>query len=323
MINFKRRSAALLTIGLIVSSTQNTEASQPKAIIFDLHKVISKTDNWSFIDKMGISTILTYVVEKRVLPWKLGPIIQERLFAMLDQCDFVLDAGLLRSQSPTGELSPTLLTGYQAGKISAEDARALIQRTMNRLRAEQFFSSETEATLIERAALVTFSPETFAQGQVIIPESAALLAELAALTDQQGQKMYKLIALSNWDKNSFPLFKSRFEKVFSCFDAIYISGEIGLFKPNDSAFDYVLKNHGLAAKDCCFLDDQPDNIETALRIGIRSHHFTDAKNARIFLRSLGIPVAEAPAKREGPMIPIAIAAACTACTIGVILAYSY
>ncbi len=271
------------------------EANQTKALIFDLANVISTTNRSSFMRTVGFSTILSYSARERTLPWKIGPIIQERFFAMLNRCDYVQDPRMKRARTPTGEEFPALLDGYQSGKISAANARALIQTTMKKLRHEEFFHNETEAIIIERAALATFTPETFARGQAIIPESAALLKELSELIDERGNKRFKLIALSNWDKESFSLFKELHADVFSCFDMIHISGERGILKPNDGAFKKVLTEHGLAVHQCIFIDDQKENIEAAQRLGIRSHHFTDAKKLRTYLQGVGIVVPETKA----------------------------
>lgn len=298
----KKSHIALFTLVLSLSATHcvtpaiqpsaqkspTTDNPQPKALIFDLANVMSTTKSSSFISTMGIPTILSYSWRKRTLPWNLGPIAQEQLFAMLNRCDYTLAPGIIRACTPTGEEFPALLQGYQSGKISSADARELIHKTMKQLRVEKFFSSETEATFIERAALATFTPELYANGQAIIPESAALLKELAALTDEQGKKRFKIIALSNWDKESFPLFKAMNKEIFACFDEIHISGELGIVKPNAGIFDKVLTKHGLKSTEVIFIDDQKENTQAASRMGIRAHLFTNAKSLRAYLDSLDI-----------------------------------
>lgn len=268
--------------------SHTTGNPQPKALIFDLANVLLKTNSSSFIGTMGISTILSYSWRKKTLPWNLGPIAQQQLFTMLNRCDYTLDPEIIRARTPTGEEFPALLHGYQSGKISSADARTLIDKTMAQLRAEKFFGSETEAIFIERAAGTIFTPSTYAHGQQIIPESAALLKELAALTDEHGKKRFKIIALSNWDKESFPLFKARHEELFACFDAILISGELEIMKPNAGIFNHVLTKHGLKSTDVIFIDDQKENTQAASRMGIQSHLFTDAKSLRAYLTSLAI-----------------------------------
>lgn len=86
---------------------------------------------------------------------------------------------------------------------------------------------------------------------------------------------YKLILLSNtnelhidWIKKHVPLF----ETFKNCFDAFYLSHEIYLRKPSRDIFEFVLNEHNLNASDCLFVDDNKDNIKTAVSLGIATWH---------------------------------------------------
>ena len=60
---------------------------------------------------------------------------------------------------------------------------------------------------------------------------------------------YKIYALSNWSKETFPIAQARY-KILHEFDGIVLSGEEGLIKP-DSAFDHILLyRYDLKAKEC-------------------------------------------------------------------------
>ena len=52
------------------------------------------------------------------------------------------------------------------------------------------------------------------------------------------------------------------------FDAVVISGEVGLRKPEPEIFALALKRIGLPAHDCVFVDDLPHNVEAAARLGL-------------------------------------------------------
>jgi putative hydrolase of the HAD superfamily len=54
----------------------------------------------------------------------------------------------------------------------------------------------------------------------------------------------------------------------SLFDAIVISGEVGLHKPGPEIFELALTEIGLAAADCVFIDDLRENIAGAEAVGI-------------------------------------------------------
>jgi len=60
------------------------------------------------------------------------------------------------------------------------------------------------------------------------------------------------------------------------FDAVVISCEIGLTKPDPRIYQLCLDRLGLAARDTLFVDDRADNIEGAARIGLRTLHWAGA-----------------------------------------------
>ncbi len=84
---------------------------------------------------------------------------------------------------------------------------------------------------------------------------------------------YKLILLSNtntlhinWVKNHVP-----FYEIFkNCFDAFYLSHEIGLRKPDEAIFEFVLKENHLMADECLFIDDTKEHIQVASQLGIHT-----------------------------------------------------
>jgi putative hydrolase of the HAD superfamily len=54
----------------------------------------------------------------------------------------------------------------------------------------------------------------------------------------------------------------------SLFDAIVISGEVGLHKPGPEIFELTLKEIRLPASECVFIDDLKENIAGAEAVGI-------------------------------------------------------
>jgi HAD superfamily hydrolase (TIGR01549 family) len=85
------------------------------------------------------------------------------------------------------------------------------------------------------------------------------------------ENKFQLILLSNTNEAHIDWIKQRipfFEEFKSCFDAFYLSHEINLRKPNSDIFQYVLEKHQLKPEECLFIDDTPENIETAKNLGI-------------------------------------------------------
>ena len=87
------------------------------------------------------------------------------------------------------------------------------------------------------------------------------------------EKDFKLILLSNTNENHIEHIKKNvpfYEDFKSCFDAFYLSHEIGMRKPNPDIFEFVLDEHELEPEECLFIDDTPQNIETASRLGFHT-----------------------------------------------------
>ena len=73
-------------------------------------------------------------------------------------------------------------------------------------------------------------------------------------------------------------------------DAIVVSGEIGMRKPDPRIFEYAAEEIGVAPKDCFFIDDLEENVLGAQAIGMGGYHFTrnNYKALRFALRAAGI-----------------------------------
>lgn len=65
--------------------------------------------------------------------------------------------------------------------------------------------------------------------------------------------------------------KFRKEGLSSYFKKAYYSHDIGLRKPGEEIFQYVLNDLSVKADECLFIDDHPDNIATADCMGFHTH----------------------------------------------------
>mgnify|MGYP001213636272 FL=1 len=59
------------------------------------------------------------------------------------------------------------------------------------------------------------------------------------------------------------------------FEKMYLSHELGLRKPDIEIFQYILKDQNLKSEEVLFIDDSPQHIESAKKIGIHCHHLLD------------------------------------------------
>jgi 2-haloacid dehalogenase len=94
-----------------------------------------------------------------------------------------------------------------------------------------------------------------------------------------------LRALTNWSAETFPLVRDHPTYGFlGHFETIYVSGELGMIKPEDDIFHHVLDDVGTPAGRILFIDDSAKNIAAADRLGFATHHFASPAGLEADLR---------------------------------------
>ena len=63
------------------------------------------------------------------------------------------------------------------------------------------------------------------------------------------------------------------------FDAIVISGEVGMRKPEPAIYRYAADQLGVEASQCVFVDDLGTNVKGAVRVGMAGVKFVSAEQA--------------------------------------------
>jgi len=116
-------------------------------------------------------------------------------------------------------------------------------------------------------------------GPVIEP-SVAILRELKA-------KGVPVFALTNYGRGTFedsiPLFP-----FFEAFDQTYVSGRMGVVKPNPEIYRRVEEDCGVAPDRLLFTDDRPENIAAAEARGWQGHVFDGPDGFRTRLEQEGL-----------------------------------
>lgn len=114
-----------------------------------------------------------------------------------------------------------------------------------------------------------------------IEDTVLILNKLNALNEK------KLYALTNWSAETFPMAEARFS-LLKIFKGIVVSGAENTRKPFPKIYEILLNRYGLKADKCLFIDDNQDNIDTALRMGMAAIHFRDPNQLNKELVQLGI-----------------------------------
>lgn len=72
------------------------------------------------------------------------------------------------------------------------------------------------------------------------------------------------------------------------FDALVLSHEVGLLKPDPTIYKHMVEKHGLTAARAIFIDDMAINVEGARRVGLQAIQFYSADQTRAELTKLGL-----------------------------------
>ena len=91
---------------------------------------------------------------------------------------------------------------------------------------------------------------------------------------------YEIYLLSNTNTIHIEAFKKKLGNVkwlsfCNLFDKMYLSHDLGLRKPDVKIFKYILKEQKLKAEEVFFIDDSPQHISSAKKLGINCHHLLD------------------------------------------------
>ncbi len=117
----------------------------------------------------------------------------------------------------------------------------------------------------------------------VIEGSAALVRELKA-------KGYRVLALSNWSGETFPLARPRYP-ILQEFEGIVISGVEGMIKPDPAIYRLLCARYDVLPERAAFLDDSLPNVEGAEAIGMHGILFQSPGQAREALVALGLQTA--------------------------------
>jgi 2-haloacid dehalogenase len=87
---------------------------------------------------------------------------------------------------------------------------------------------------------------------------------------------YKVVALTNWSAETFPIALDRFE-FLHWFEGIIVSGVEKTRKPFDEIYNLTLDRFNIKAEHAIFIDDNHRNIEAANKLGINGIRFESPK----------------------------------------------
>ena len=70
------------------------------------------------------------------------------------------------------------------------------------------------------------------------------------------------------------------------FEAMFVSAELGLIKPNPEIYRVTARELGITLEQMVFIDNKKINVDAAVALGVTGHVFTTVAELRGFLESL-------------------------------------
>jgi 2-haloacid dehalogenase len=99
---------------------------------------------------------------------------------------------------------------------------------------------------------------------------------LSVLDYLKNQKKYRLLALTNWSHETFPIAQKKFPWL-EWFEGIVVSGEEKLRKPDPEIYQRLLHRYKVVPTQAVFIDDNIENVKAAESLGFYAIHFKSAE----------------------------------------------
>ncbi len=242
-----------------------------KVIIWDLGDVLVSLSKLGMARPLIGHNVITYTIWDWQNPLSLHDRALESLKYWHGESKLELkDRSYLCNRIPM----PALLCLWQAGKICQADVQKEVTLLLEDLDHAKFFKNQREKALISDILISTmFNPDLFAANVAPVRRAIKLLGDVAKAHDEHGNRN-ELFILSNWDPYSFEIFRNskrgRFIRRYFKPENIVISGNLKALKPSSDCFKaFFSKYPKLHPADCIFIDDQPENIDAAVKYGIQ------------------------------------------------------
>jgi len=130
------------------------------------------------------------------------------------------------------------------------------------------FSDEDFAAELCHEMGIALSFEQFSLGWQSV--FVGLRPEVIEIFKSLREKGHRVVVLSNTNRLHLDFWPHNYPEIEANTDAIYLSQNIGMRKPEPGIFQHVLEQEGVTAGDAVFFDDVKENIEAAREAGIES-----------------------------------------------------
>lgn len=122
--------------------------------------------------------------------------------------------------------------------------------------------------------------------KLVMKDAIGVNPEMYALVDELKEQHIPIALLSNIDERLSKLIREF--GLYEPFNPCLLSCEIGVEKPDLKAYELLLTKLNLPPKEVVFVDDRPENIESAKKMGLDAILFESEEQLRIELSKRGV-----------------------------------
>ena len=226
-----------------------------KNVVVDLNGVMFESNKFKAMKKLGIASILRYVFSN-------GLPNTDYLFHLLQKIPAKNKGQQIFHQ---GALLPPILVDWQLGLSSSDD---LLKKIHPLIDAQDLTAIQKK--IFHRLISFMLTPKDLIESFDPIFRGHRLIKSLRLY-----QRHLRIFALSNWDKESFPLLVDSFPDFFNLLDGHVVSGNVGKVKPGSEIFQHLMSDFNLDPKETLFIDDEPENLLMARSLGFQTLEISD------------------------------------------------
>lgn len=103
------------------------------------------------------------------------------------------------------------------------------------------------------------------------------------LNDLSSKNSYEFYICTNWNNSIINTLNKNFLHIMNIFKAVINPDLTGFRKPDKKVFEYLINNYNLLPEESLFIDDQKQNIDSALQIGIKAINIEDFDKFKKYL----------------------------------------
>jgi FMN phosphatase YigB (HAD superfamily) len=228
-------------------------------IVLDLNGVLLDIDTKKALEEMGPTNIAQYMVKNAVSPLQVKHELLKKVYTIFNAIQKT--GNTMNAHDPYGNRMPGLMCDWQRGlKTNAEVAQLVLHAIQHN---SGWFSTEIEKKMVEQVIKKMLTPELLVSAITLVPEGLEYVKKCKQLG-------YRVMALSNWDAESFGLLLKKFPELFNLFDGVGVSGLTHAIKPDPKAYASLVTRKNKYHEIVIFIDDQEENVKAAKLVGLQA-----------------------------------------------------